>query len=108
MYHKRRPANSSLKVNQATEGETIEAKVRRIINNKEGIEDGAPIIFTERSEGVPPEYNIRTDRFELAIEATDKMAKERLSKRQERLQKDKDQTGKEKGNTGGEPAPPEK
>ena len=30
------------------EGEQIEAKVRRIVNNNEPITDGAPIIFTEK------------------------------------------------------------
>ena len=44
------------------EGEQIEEKVRRIVNNNEPITDGAPIIFTEKKDGVLPEYNIRTDR----------------------------------------------
>ena len=30
------------------EGETIETKVNRIVNNGEPIKDGAPIIYTER------------------------------------------------------------
>ena len=30
------------------EGEQIEEKVRRIVNNNEPITDGAPIIFTEK------------------------------------------------------------
>ena len=30
------------------EGETIEQKVNRIVNNNEPITDGAPIIFTDR------------------------------------------------------------
>ena len=38
----------------------IEEKVRRIVNNNEPITDGAPIIFTEKKDGVLPEYNIRT------------------------------------------------
>ena len=42
------------------EGETIETKVNRIVNNGEPIKDGAPIIYTERKDGVLPEYDIRT------------------------------------------------
>lgn len=104
MYHKIRPTRGTLRVNESTEGETIEAKVRRIINNKEGIEDGAPIIFTERKEGVRPEFNIRTDRFDLAVEATDKINRGRLAKREERM-KGPEAQGE---TTGGEQAPPEK
>ena len=36
------------------EGEYIEEKVRRITENGEPIEDGAPIIYTERKDGVNP------------------------------------------------------
>ena len=37
------------------EAETIEEKINRIVNNKEPITDGAPIIYTERKEGVLPD-----------------------------------------------------
>ena len=39
------------------QGESIERKVQRIVNENEPIEDGAPIIFQERADGVKPEYN---------------------------------------------------
>ena len=66
MYKKTRANKTSIHLNNSQEGETIEMKIRRIMNNKEPIEDGAPLIFTERKDGVIHEYNIRTDRFELA------------------------------------------
>ena len=62
------------------EAESIEEKVRRVVNQNEPIEDGAPIIFQERGDGVKPEFNIRTDRWEIAIEAMDKVSAEELSK----------------------------
>ena len=62
------------------EGECIEKKVQRIVNENEPIEDGAPIIFQERADGVKPEFNIRTDRWEIAIDAMDKVSAEELSK----------------------------
>lgn len=71
-------------LNQSTEGETIEQKMERIINNKEPIKDGAPILYTERKEGVRASTNIRTDRFEIAVEAADKIAKSYKAKREER------------------------
>lgn len=51
------------------EGERIEDKCRRLVDNKEPINDGAPIIFTERKDGVMPAYDIRTDRWEIAQQA---------------------------------------
>lgn len=64
------------------EGETIEEKVNRIVNNGEPIKDGAPIIYTERKDGVLPEYDIRTDRWDIAIEAMDKVNMDRMAKRE--------------------------
>jgi len=86
MYQKGKLSKTSLKVNEAVRGETIEAKIRRIMNNGEGIEDGAPLIFTDREDGVRPEHNIRTDRFELAVEAQDQINKKRLAQREERME----------------------
>lgn len=55
------------------QGETIENKVKRLIQNKEPIKDGVPIIFTERSHGVNPAYNVRTDRWEIAVDSLSKI-----------------------------------
>ena len=62
------------------EGETIENKVARITQNKEPITDGAPIIYTEKKDGVLPAYNIRTDRFDIALDAMDKIGKSKAKK----------------------------
>ena len=64
------------------EGETIEEKVERIVTNKEPISGGAPMIYTEKSAGVLPAYNIRTDRFDIAIDATSKIEAARQAKRE--------------------------
>lgn len=71
--------------NKCVQGETIEQKLERIVNNKEPINgvDSAPIIYTERKEGVRASTNIRTDRFEIAVEAADKIAKSYKAKREE-------------------------
>ena len=63
------------------EGETIEQKMERVLNNGEPITDGAPDIFTERKDGVIAAYNIRTDRFEIACEAMDKVSASIAAKR---------------------------
>lgn len=76
-----RPGKSIMTVNQAYEGERIEEKMDRIVNNNEPISDGAPIIYTERKDGVMPEYDIRADKWDIAIDAMDKVAESNLMKR---------------------------
>ena len=61
--------------------ETIEQKVRRIVNNKEPIKDGSPLIYQERKDGVQPSYNIKTDRWDVAVEAMDKVTRAHQAKR---------------------------
>lgn len=61
-------------------GEDIETKVRRITENNEPITDGAPIIYTNRDDGVLPAYNIRTDRWEIAQAAMDAVNQANLAK----------------------------
>lgn len=62
------------------EGESIEYKVRRITENNEPITDGAPIIYTNREDGVLPAYNIRTDRWDIAQAAMDAVNQANLAK----------------------------
>lgn len=81
-YKFKKAKKTTLKVNKSYIGETIETKVDRIVNNKEPIKDGAPIVFTERKDGVIPDYNIRTDRMEVAVEAMSKKATAIIAKRQ--------------------------
>ena len=57
--------STSIECNEGLEGETIEQKVERIMSNNEPIEDVAPLIYTERADGVQPQYDIRTDRWEV-------------------------------------------
>ncbi|AXH73776.1 MAG: hypothetical protein [Microviridae sp.] len=86
-------SQTTLRVNVSYEGETLEQKIRRIVNNKEPITDGAPLIYTDRGDGVRPEFDVRTDRFELAVEAMDKVSKTHLGKREERLKSIKPENG---------------
>lgn len=84
MYRQQKQNRTTLHVNTSYKAESIEHKVRRIVNNKEPIKDGAPLIYTERKEGVQPSYNIRTDRWEVAVDAMDKVTKSHQAKREER------------------------
>lgn len=61
--------------NLTYQAEPREVKLRKIINGEaNNMEDGVfPTIYTEKKDGVLPEYDIRTDRFEVAIDAIDKI-----------------------------------
>lgn len=64
------------------EGELIEEKVARLTQEKSPINDGAPIIYTERKDGVLPAYDIRTDRWEIAQAAMEVNQKAISAKKQ--------------------------
>lgn len=79
MYSRPYFPKTSVIITNRLEGETIEMKMRRVLNNKEPLKDGAPIIYTERKDGVLPAYNVRTDRWEIAAEAMDKVTASRIA-----------------------------
>nr|WAE43747.1 MAG: hypothetical protein [Microviridae sp.] len=78
-------SKTGISVNESYEGELIETKIERIITQHEPITDNAPLVYTERSEGVKPAYDIRTDRFEIAIDAMDIVNKTQQAKREEKF-----------------------
>ena len=62
------------------DGESIETKIEGVVQNKEPIEDGAEIIYTEKKLGVQPQYDIRTDKWEVAQEAMNLAHANRIAK----------------------------
>lgn len=86
MYKPRKADITTLTVNTSQVGETIEQKIERIVNNGEPITDGAPIVYTERKEGVLPQYDIRTDRWDIAIDAMNKVSQSHQAKREARAE----------------------
>lgn len=85
MYKKIKVVKSNLSGVKSYNAESIERKVERILSNKEPIKDGAPIIYTERKDGVLPSCNIRTDRFEVAVDAMDKVTASHIAKREAKV-----------------------
>lgn len=61
------------------EGENIIIKVRRILDENEPLTDGAPLIYTPKEDGVKPEFDIRTDKWQIAIDAMDRVNAYKLS-----------------------------
>lgn len=65
---------------QVYEGEAIETKVRRLMETGEPIKDGAPLVYQERKEGIKPEFDIRSDKWEIAEGAMNMVAKAETAK----------------------------
>ena len=81
---------TSINKNTSQSGETIETKVERLVNNKEQIDSGKPLIYTEKRAGVAPSYDIRTDRFEIAVEAMDKITASNIARSENQPLEDKE------------------
>lgn len=62
------------------QGESIENKIARIVDNNEPVTDGAPLIYTEKKDGVVQGYNIRADKWDIAINAMDAVNKTKIAK----------------------------
>ena len=80
----RRPAvqhpKSKIQSNNLYEAEPLEVKLRRKmkggkVDEEEGDGKTWAIAYTEKKDGVKPEYDIRTDRFEIAREAMETLEK---------------------------------
>lgn len=69
------------------EGISIEQQLRDLVNNETsvGITETSPTIYTERKDGVMPEYNIRADKWDIAMEAMSKVSGHWRTERADRL-----------------------
>ncbi len=94
-YRKVRYLGSQMSSVETVEGESLEEKIERMVNNKEPIKDGAPEIYTERKDGIISAYNIRTDVWEIAADAMDMVSAAKAAKREGIVQK-KAQENKDK------------
>lgn len=86
-------------INESQEGETIEEKLAKMMTEKEPISQVFERIYTDRKDGVMPGYNIRTDRFEVAREAKEKLSKAEKSKIAKADEKLKNEIKKEEKTT---------
>lgn len=59
------------------EGERLELKIDRMTQNNEPIGDSAPLIYTPRKDGVVAAYDIRTDKWDIALDAMEKVNRTR-------------------------------
>lgn len=61
------------------EGETLITKIARILDENEPITDGAPLVYTEKKDGVLPQYDIRSDKWQIAMNAMDRVNEHKVS-----------------------------
>lgn len=73
--------SGNISINKTYEAEPIEIEMMKVTEKKEPIVATAPIIYTDRKDGVLPEYDIRTDRFEIAYKAMGHVSKAEIAKR---------------------------
>ena len=71
---------SQIEIYNKREAEPLEVKLRRKmrggkVDEEEGDGKTWAIAYTEKKDGVRPEYDIRTDRFEIAREAMETVEK---------------------------------
>lgn len=59
-------------------GKSIEEEIRQAVTSKSPIESIAPEIYTPLKDGVLPQYDIRTDRQEIALDLTEKYDKSKV------------------------------
>lgn len=83
------PFKTDIVINKSYEGEPLEWTLARVTQTKEPIDNASPAVYTERKDGVLPETDIRTDRWEVAREAMDKVHQSRIAKRTSSFKEEK-------------------
>ena len=64
---------------------SIEREIEKAETTKQPIETSSPTIYTPRKDGVRPEYDIRTDRWDIAYNAMNKVSASYRAKRAENI-----------------------
>lgn len=71
-----------LRINNSEVGDDLMTKLRmRTESNKDMNAPGRPLLYTERKHGVIPEGNPRTDRWDIAQDAMDYIARTKAARR---------------------------
>ena len=84
MYRKNQYQTSKQTGNQSYEAEQLKKEIARYMSNGDELDQSAPIIYTERKDGVINQYNIRRDKWDEAAEGMDKVAELNLLQREAR------------------------
>ena len=77
--NKKRVNNFKGMIEITEKGETLIKKIQRILDENEPLTDGAPMIYTPKQAGVREDCIIRTDKWEIAMNAMDRVNNYKLS-----------------------------
>lgn len=67
------PRTGNIQLENTYEAEGLEVKLRKMLENKEPIPEDWVTIYTEKSKGVEPQFNPRTDRWDIAMQTVGKI-----------------------------------
>ena len=95
MYRSKQHEGQIIRQTPSQIGESIEARMRRILNNKEKITTIGEPIFTKRADGVRWDTDIRADRFDHALDEISARVKNHEAKRLSRTEEAKKNMEKE-------------
>ena len=65
-------------IEMTEKGETLIKKIQRILDENEPLTDGAPMIYTPKQAGVRDDCNIRTDKWDIAMKAMNRVNEYKL------------------------------
>ena len=68
------------------DGQTIEIQIARAMSVNEPIDNSSPMQFTKRADGVLPDFDIRSDKWEIAQKAMTAVADKIRQNRTKKLQ----------------------
>lgn len=71
-----------IKINTSYEGVRLETELEKMTTQKIPIKATTPMYYTERKDGVKPETDIRTDRWEIAQNAMGGISRAKIAKRE--------------------------
>lgn len=102
------PTKGSLSVDNTYEGKSIEQVIRERMTGSDIEVGGKVLLYSERKDGVLPNTNIRTDRWEVAQQAYDTLARSHVARREASYNKDGGTNGdnKTEDSKGGKPTEP--
>ncbi len=66
---------TSIEVEITYSAETLEETIQRRLKNKEPMDDNIKLLYTPITEGVKSGFNIRSDRWDIALDAINKIEK---------------------------------
>lgn len=96
MYKIPKQHRTTIEINQSVQGESIETRIERMLNNNDDVSEMKELIFTREEDGIMGAFNIRHDHWDEAYENASTMAEKnseldsaRLKKRQEAIKEEK-------------------